>query len=81
VVEEHLRKIKSPVIHNFHSWPDEREMADIPPSIGSDDLLAAVSPQRGSISYSPFFDGFLRKLLKSTATTGSLVIYPGVIRS
>jgi hypothetical protein len=81
VIEDHLRKIKSPVIHNFFSWPDDREIADITPSIGSDDLLAVISPQRGSISYSPLFDGFLKKFLKSTGTIGSLLIYPGVRRS
>lgn len=81
VIEGHLRKIKSPVIHNFYSWPEEKEMTDNLPSIGSDDLLVVVSPQRGSISYSPLFDGFLKKLHKSTGAIGSLVIYPGMIRS
>jgi Kef-type K+ transport system membrane component KefB/nucleotide-binding universal stress UspA family protein len=78
LIETHLKKLRSPLIHNFYSFIDEKEIPETKMIIRSDDLLVVVSPQRGSISYRKTYNVFLKKILKNSGENGYLIIYPGV---
>jgi len=78
LIEGHLKKINSPVIHRSHSFIDEKESPDTKSIIGIDDLLTVVSPQRGTISFSKAYNALLKRILKNKGENGYLIIYPGV---
>ena len=78
-IETHLKKLRSLVLHTFYSFINEKEIPEAKMTIRNDDLLAIVSPQRGSISYSKAYKSLLKKILKDTGENGYLIIYPGVV--
>jgi len=81
LIESHLKKTGSPVIHKFHSFIDEKESPDPKSLIAIDDLLVVISPQRGTISFSKAYNSLLKKILKNKGENGYLIIYPGVFNS
>jgi len=81
IIEGHLKKTKSTVVHNFFSFTEEKEMPAIDLILRKDDLLVFVSPQRGSISYEQTYNSFMKKTLRVTGDNGYLIIYPGQIRT
>lgn len=78
-IEKHLKKIRSMVVYNSYPYISEKELLEVKLIIGSDDLLVVVSPQRGSISYSPAYDTFLKRILKDNEENGYIIIYPGMV--
>lgn len=78
IIEEHLKKIKSTILHNFFCFPEEKELPDINLEIKEDDLLVIVSPQRDSISYEQSYGAFMKKILRISGDHGYLIIYPGI---
>ena len=78
LIETHLKKIRSPLLHNFYSFIEEKEVPEAKMTIRNDDLLAIVSPQRESLLYSKTYNVFLKKILKNAGENGYLIIYPGV---
>ena len=78
-IEKHLKKVKSLVVHKSYPYTSEKELLEVKLIIGSDDLLVVVSPQRGSISYSPTYDSFLKRILKDNEKNGYIIIYPGMV--
>jgi len=79
LIEAHLKKIRSPLLHNFYSFIDEKEVPEPKMIIKNDDLIAIVSPQQGSLLYSKTYNAFLKKIMKSSGENGYLIIYPGVV--
>ncbi len=77
-IEAHLKRLRSPLLHNFYSFIDDKEIPEPKMIIRSNDLLAIVSPQRESLLFSKTYNAFLRKILKSSGDNGYLIIYPGV---
>ena len=78
-IEKHLKKIRSMVVYKSYPYTSEKELLEVKLIIGSDDLLVVVSPQRGSISYSPAYDTFLKRILKDNEEKGYIIIYPGMV--
>ena len=78
-IEKHLRKVRSRIVHKSYSYSGEKELPEVKLLTGNDDLLVVVSPQRGSISYNPAYDTFLKKILKDNEDKGYIIIYPGMI--
>jgi nucleotide-binding universal stress UspA family protein len=78
-IEKHLKKLRSLVVHKSYTYISEKELPEVKLVIGNDDLLVVVSPQRGSISYSPTYDTILKKILKDNEENGYIIIYPGVV--
>jgi len=78
LIEKHIRKIRSNVLHNPNSLNDYKGFAEAKRTIGSDDLLVLVTPQRGSLLYRPAYDAYLKKTLKENSENGYLIIYPGM---
>jgi Kef-type K+ transport system membrane component KefB/nucleotide-binding universal stress UspA family protein len=81
LIESHLRKAASLVEHKVHSFIDEKESPDTASIIGPDDLLAVISPQRGTISFSKAYNALLKTILKNKGENGYLIIYPGLFDS
>jgi Kef-type K+ transport system membrane component KefB/nucleotide-binding universal stress UspA family protein len=79
LIETHLKKLRSPVLHNYYSFIDKKEIIGANMLIESDDLLVVIFPQRGSISYSKFYKALLKKILKDSGEDGYLIIYPGAV--
>ena len=79
LIEKHLKKLRSLVLHKSNSYTDEKELLETKLIIGNDDLLVVVSPQRGSISYRPGYDTSLKRILKDNGEKGYLIIYPGMV--
>ena len=78
-IEKHLKKIRSMVLHKSFPYTSDKELLDVKLIIGSDDLLVVVSPQRGSISYSPTYETYLKRILKDNEKNGYIIIYPGMV--
>ncbi len=78
-IDQHIKKTKSLVLHNFVTNPQGRETADIRLLAGEDDLLVIFSPQRGSISWDPAYDAFMKKILRTTGDISYLIINPGIV--
>lgn len=79
LIETHLKRLTNPVLYNFHSFIDEKEITRANMYRGKDDLLVVISPQRGNISYSKSYNNLLKKILKGAGKDGYLVIYPGEV--
>jgi nucleotide-binding universal stress UspA family protein len=77
-IEKHLKKVRSLVVHKSYTCTSEKELPEVKLIIRSDDLLVVVSPQRGSISYSPAYDTLLKRILKDNEENGYIIIYPGM---
>jgi hypothetical protein len=67
------------VLHKSFPYTSDKELLDVKLIIGSDDLLVVVSPQRGSISYSPTYETYLKRILKDNEKNGYIIIYPGMV--
>ena len=78
-IDQHIKKTKSLVLHNFVTITQGREIADIRLLAGNDDLLIIFSPQRGSISWNQSYDAFMKKTLRATVDIGYLIINPGIV--
>ncbi len=78
-IEKHLKKVRSRVVYKSNPYTSEKELSEVKLIIGSDDLLVIVSPQRGSISYSPAYDTFLKRIIKDNEENGYIIIYPGMV--
>lgn len=65
---------------NFKSnyYANERELPDIKPLISRDDLLVIISPRRGSLSYSPAYDGWRKRVIKDARGHGYIIIHPAM---
>lgn len=78
-IDQHIKKTKSLVLHNFVTITQGREIADIRLLAGEDDLLVIFSPQRGSISWDPSYDAFVKKILRTIVDISYLIIHPGIV--
>ena len=77
-IDQHIKKTKSLVLHNFVTITQGREIADIRLLLGDDDLLVIFSPQRGSLSWDQSYDAFMKKTLRATVDISYLIINPGI---
>lgn len=77
-IDRHLNKTKSLVLHKPFTFNDDRELPEAGHVIGSNDLIVAVSPQRGSVLFRQNYDAFLKRILRENAEKGYLLIYPGM---
>ncbi len=80
LIDKHIKKIRSTVLHNSYTFTDEKEILGAKMTIGRDELLVVVSPPRGSLTYRQAYDDLLKKMLKDNGEVGYLIIYPGVAR-
>jgi hypothetical protein len=78
-IDQHIKRTKSLVLHNFVTVTPGRETADIRLLAGDDDLLVIFSPQRGCISWDQSYDAFMKKILRTTVDISYLVINPGIV--
>ncbi len=78
-IDQHIKKTKSPVLHNFVTITQGRETTDIRLLAGDDDLLVIFSPQRGSLSWDQSYDAFMKKILRTTVDISYLIINPGIV--
>jgi hypothetical protein len=77
-IDQHIKKTKSLVLHNFVTITQGREIADFRLLAGDDELLVVFSPQRGSISWDQSYDAFMKKTLRTTVEISYLIINPGI---
>ena len=75
---DHVKRNKHPGNFKSNHYANERELPDIRPLIGRDDLLVIISPRRGSISYSPAYDGWRKRVIKDAMGHGYLIVHPAM---
>lgn len=77
-IGKHLKKNNHPADCKTNHYTGEKDLPDIRPLIRRDDLLVIFSPRRGSLSYSPAYDGWRKRIIKDARGHGYLIIHPAL---
>ncbi|MRR22080.1 cation:proton antiporter, partial [bacterium] len=77
-LERHLKNGNNHITHRSNTYSSDKDMPDIRQLPGRDDLLVLISPQRGSVSYNPVYDSWLKRVIKESGACGYIMIYPGL---
>jgi Kef-type K+ transport system membrane component KefB/nucleotide-binding universal stress UspA family protein len=75
-IGKHLKRNNRQESIKSSHFAHERDLPDIKPLIGRDDLLVILSPRRGSLSYSPAYDSWCKRVIREARGNGYLIIHP-----